>query len=588
MPDIIRLLPDSVANQIAAGEVIQRPASAVKELLENAVDAGAINITLIVKDAGKSLIQVVDNGSGMSYSDARMSFERHATSKISLAEDLFKIRSKGFRGEALASIAAIAQVEVKTRKPEEETGTLVTIEGSTVSQHEITACNAGTSVSVKNLFFNIPARRNFLKSNASETKHILDEFNRVALAHPEIAMSLVQDGLEVFRLQSGNLRQRITALMGNNYNERLVPVQEETTIVSVEGFIGKPEFARKSRGEQFFFVNRRYIRDAYLNHAVVNAFEGLLPQGCFPSYFIMINIDPSKIDVNIHPTKTEIKFDDERAIYSIIRASVKRALGKFAVAPSLDFDQEHAFSIPVSMYSKPPSAPKINVNPGYNPFKESAHNPAPSSQAGRSQLFEMRQDEDISRLKVAGQIGLSFILCFNDKEAILIDQQSAHERILYEEFKVRFEKSQSVSQQDLFPVVMEFSHSDFEQIRELMPDLRKSGFDMDEFGRNTVVISGLPPGVNKGSEKRIIEEILEGFKNNVPGNDINPREKLLRSLVTAIAVKSGQKLDEREMQLIADKLRHCSQPNFNFTGKATFVTLAPDVVANLFKQRSLK
>lgn len=350
MKDIIRLLPDSVANQIAAGEVIQRPASAVKELIENAIDAGATSIQLIIKDAGKSLIQVIDNGSGMSETDARMCFERHATSKITRAEDLFEIKTMGFRGEAMASIAAVAQVELKSRQHDRDTGTLLQIEGSKVILQEPCACQPGTSISVKNLYFNIPARRNFLKSNASETRHIVEEFQRVAIARPDLGFSMFHDGIEVFRLTPGNLRQRIMGIYGNNYNERMVPVQEETTILNLSGFVLKPEFARKTRGEQYFFVNNRFIKNGYLNHAVSDAFEDLLPAGSFPSYFIMIEIDPAKIDINIHPTKTEIKFDDEKSVYAIIRASVKRSLGKFSVTPSLDFEQETAFNIPVSMY----------------------------------------------------------------------------------------------------------------------------------------------------------------------------------------------------------------------------------------------
>jgi DNA mismatch repair protein MutL len=395
MKDIIRLLPDSVANQIAAGEVIQRPASAVKELIENAIDAGATSIQLIIKDAGKSLIQVIDNGSGMSETDARMCFERHATSKITRAEDLFEIKTMGFRGEAMASIAAVAQVELKSRQHDRDTGTLLQIEGSKVILQEPCACQPGTSISVKNLYFNIPARRNFLKSNASETRHIVEEFQRVAIARPDLGFSMFHDGIEVFRLTPGNLRQRIMGIYGNNYNERMVPVQEETTILNLSGFVLKPEFARKTRGEQYFFVNNRFIKNGYLNHAVSDAFEDLLPAGSFPSYFIMIEIDPAKIDINIHPTKTEIKFDDEKSVYAIIRASVKRSLGKFSVTPSLDFEQETAFNIPVSMYRQEPKLPGITVNPAYNPFKNNDAPPRPS-QADGSKF--MRSTEGLKRL----------------------------------------------------------------------------------------------------------------------------------------------------------------------------------------------
>jgi DNA mismatch repair protein MutL len=344
MSDIIQLLPESVANQIAAGEVVQRPASAVKELMENAIDAGANKIQLILKDAGKALIQVIDNGCGMSVTDARMCFERHATSKVRKAEDLFAIRTMGFRGEAMASIAAIAQVEMKTRRHEDELGTLIEIEGATLTKQEPVATPEGTSICIKNLFFNTPARRNFLKSNPAEMRHVIDEFQRVSLANPAIAFSLHHDGLEIFRLPSSALKQRIVHLFGNNYNERLIPVEEETTIINLKGFIGKPQFAKKTRGEQFFFVNNRFIRDAYLNHAVNKAYEELLAEENFPLYVLFIDIDPAKIDVNVHPTKTEIKYLDEKSIYAIIHSAVKRSLGRFNISPTIDFDQETAFS----------------------------------------------------------------------------------------------------------------------------------------------------------------------------------------------------------------------------------------------------
>src|ERR1700759_3651195 len=370
MSDIIQLLPDSVANQIAAGEVVQRPASAVKELIENAIDAGADKIQLIIKDAGKSLIQVIDNGCGMSLTDARMSFERHATSKIKKAEDLFAIRTMGFRGEAMASIAAIAQVELKTRRHEDELGTCIIIEGSEVLSQDACSANTGTSICVKNLFFNTPARRNFLKSNPVEMRHIIDEFQRIALANPLIFFTLHHDGQEVFHLPGSILKQRIVHLFGNNYNQRLVPVEEDTTIIKLHGFVGKPEFARRTRGEQFFFVNNRYIRDGYLNHAVLTAFAELLPDDSFPMYVLFIEIDPSKIDINVHPTKTEIKYQDERSIYAIIRSAVKRSLGRYNITPTLDFDQENSIGHLVTL--KPLDeivAPVIVVNPDYNPFQ---------------------------------------------------------------------------------------------------------------------------------------------------------------------------------------------------------------------------
>jgi len=369
MSDIIRLLPDSVANQIAAGEVIQRPSSAVKEILENAVDAGSTRIELYIKDSGKSLIQIVDNGLGMSPTDARLSFSRHATSKIRNADDLFKLQTKGFRGEALASIASIAQVELKTKRKEDEIGTTIIIEGSEIISQSPVAMDDGTIINIKNLFFNVPARRNFLKSNNVEARHIIEEFERVALAHPEVAMSLNQNGIEIFRLAASNLRQRIVGIYGSHYNERLVPVAEETSLLSISGFIGKPAFSKKSRGEQFFFVNKRYIRDGYLNHAVTNAFEELLPRDSYASYWLFIEIEPSRIDVNIHPTKTEIKFDDERSVYAIVRAAVKRSLGQYSIAPALDFEKENSFELPHAMRTQLPTQPTVTVNTNYNPFR---------------------------------------------------------------------------------------------------------------------------------------------------------------------------------------------------------------------------
>lgn len=601
MKDIIRLLPDSVANQIAAGEVIQRPASAVKELIENAIDAGATSIQLIIKDAGKSLIQVIDNGSGMSETDARMCFERHATSKITRAEDLFEIKTMGFRGEAMASIAAVAQVELKSRQHNRETGTLLQIEGSKVILQEPCACQPGTSISVKNLYFNIPARRNFLKSNASETRHIVEEFQRVAIARPDLGFSMFHDGIEVFRLTPGNLRQRIMGIYGNNYNERMVPVQEETTILNLSGFVLKPEFARKTRGEQYFFVNNRYIKNGYLNHAVTDAFEDLLPSGCFPSYFIMIDIDPAKIDINIHPTKTEIKFDDEKSVYAIIRASVKRSLGKFSVTPSLDFEQETAFNIPVSMYRQEPKLPGITVNPSYNPFKNNDTPPRPAT-TGWEQIYEInRRAETVtipsafddfpaesmqhSVCRVLGQVERKYIAAIYQHALILIDQQAAHERILYDQNEAMLGKSPAVSQQELFPQTMTFTHDDFLILSEIADDIRRLGFDLREFGKNTFVLNGVPTGIASGSEKSILESILESYKNHNPTIKSNHRENLLRSVSYNLSVKHGAELDIREMQQLADSLMQSSQPNFTAGGKTTFIVLNSSEIEKKFQQK---
>jgi len=525
MTDIIRLLPDVVANQIAAGEVIQRPASAVKELMENSLDAGATQINLIIKDAGKTLIQVVDNGVGMSETDARMAFERHATSKIQKAEDLFAIKTMGFRGEAMASVGAVAQVELKTRKHESETGTHLIIEGSKFLSQEPCATQPGTTIMVKNLFYNIPARRNFLKSNASETRHIVEEFQRLAIARPEIGFAMFHDGFEVYRLHPGNLKQRIMGIYGNNYNERMVPVQEATTILNLGGFVLKPEYARKTRGEQYFFVNNRFIKNGYLNHAVTDAFESLLPNGTFPSYFIMIDIDPAKIDINIHPTKTEIKFEDEKSVYAIIRAAVKRSLGKFSITPSLDFEQETAFNIPVHMYQSTPKTPGIKINPGYNPFREQ-----PVEKTGQAEyrwgqisrpvehdtllsgvlpLPEEPIQEEICQ--VLCQYDRQFIVALYQNAFVFIDQQAAHERVLFEKNKKLLEQTPAAIQQELFPQTLTFSPDDFLIIKEILSDIGKLGFDLREFGSNTIVLNGVPAGVEKGKEKEVIDHILESF-----------------------------------------------------------------------------
>jgi len=603
MTDIIRLLPDSVANQIAAGEVIQRPASAVKELMENAIDAEATNIQLIIKDAGKSLVQVTDNGNGMSETDARMCFERHATSKIQKAEDLFEIKTMGFRGEAMASIAAIAQVELKSRRHDAETGTLIHIEGSKVQSQEPCACQPGSSIQVKNLFFNIPARRNFLKSNASETRHIVEEFQRIAISRPDIAFSMYHDGIEVFRLHIGNLRQRIMGVYGNNYNERLVPVQEETTIMSLSGFVLKPEFARKTRGEQYFYVNNRFIKNAYLNYAVTDAFEDLLPHNSYPSYFLLIEIDPARIDINIHPTKTEIKFDDEKSVYAIIRASVKRALGKFSVTPSLDFDQENAFNIPVKMYQTVPKSPGIQVDPNYNPFRTGS-SAAPTRQTNNSsweKMYEIARQRDGSSLQqplldepvvteryhVLAQLEKKYILAIHEGILILVDQQAAHERILYEKNMARLEQSPLTSQQELFPQTMQFSHDDSLIITEIVDDIRKLGFDLREFGKNTFVLNGVPTGIPTGKEREFIDRIIESYKNNNAAVKSSHRENLLRSIAYHLSVKHGQELQGEEMNNIVKELFICSQPNFTPSGKPTFITLPPADIEKRFQQRKL-
>ncbi len=606
MFDIIQLLPDAVANQIAAGEVVQRPASAVKELVENAIDAGADKIQLILKDAGKALIQVIDNGCGMSMTDARMCFERHATSKIRKAEDLFAIRTMGFRGEAMASIAAIAQVEMKTRRVEDELGTQIDIEGSEIIKQEPCQCNAGTSICIKNLFYNTPARRNFLKSNPVEMRHIIDELQRVALANPHIFFTMHHDGQEVYHLPATSFKQRIIHLLGNQYNQRLVPVEEDTSIIKLRGFVGKPEFARRTRGEQFFFVNNRFIRDNYLNHAVMTAFDELLPDDSYPLYVLFIDIDPAKIDINVHPTKTEIKYQDEKAIYAIIRSAVKRALGKYNITPTIDFDQEN--SIEHLVTSKPLDqivAPSIRFNPDFNPFSSQ---PSPSRESGTRStgdyqktpipqnwdtLYEITKRGDIQQQKIAVenqeieindeqiskaserqlfQIHNRFILSQIKSGFLMVNQQTAHERILYERFLQQLETHSGVSQQSLFPQSVTLNAADYELLRQLLPDVRALGFDIREFGKNTVVVEGIPAELNNANEHELLEHLLEGFKNNQAILKLDKRDNLARSLARNAAIKTGTKLSLEEMNLLIDQLFACSMPNVSLSGKPVIIT----------------
>ena len=606
MSDIIQLLPDSVANQIAAGEVVQRPASAVKELIENAIDAGADKIQLIIKDAGKSLIQIIDNGCGMSVTDARMCFERHATSKIRKAEDLFAIRTMGFRGEAMASIAAIAQVELKTRRHEDELGTCIIIEGSEVISQEACSANTGTSISIKNLFYNTPARRNFLKSNPVEMRYILDELQRIGLANPQVFFTLHHNGQEVYHLPATTLKQRIIHLFGNNYNERLVPVEEDTNVVKLNGFVGKPEFARKTRGEQFFFVNNRFIKDAYLNHAVLMAFKELLPEDTFPLYVLFIEIDPAKIDINVHPTKTEIKYQDEQTIYAIIRSAVKRSLGRYNITPSLDFDQENSIEHLVTL--KPLEeivAPTITFNPDFNPFNtgnRTEHEEPSLRSSGdyRSSpipknwdtLYEISKKETNVQHQVYEEISIiadeqeinkpserqlfqiqnRFILSQIKSGFMLINQQAAHERILYERFLQQLQNHSGVSQQSLFPQSVTLNSSDFELLKELLPDIRALGFEIREFGKNTVVVEGIPADLSNASEHEILEQLLEGFKNNQSILKLDKRDSLARSLARNAATKAGVKMSLEEMNLLIDQLFACQMPNLALNGKLVITT----------------
>jgi DNA mismatch repair protein MutL len=618
MPDIIQLLPDAVANQIAAGEVVQRPASAVKELVENALDSGADKIQVILRDGGKSLIQIIDNGCGMSLTDARMSFERHATSKIRKAEDLFAIRTMGFRGEALASIAAIAQVELKTRRHEDELGTCIIIEGSEVISQQACSAPTGTSICVKNLFFNTPARRNFLKSNPVEMRHIIDEFQRVALANPKVFFTMHHDGQEVYHLPAATLKQRIIHLLGSNYNERLVPVEEDTSVIKLRGFVGKPEFAKKTRGEQFFFVNNRFIRDAYLNHAVLMAFKELLPEDTFPLYVLFIEIDPAKIDINVHPTKTEIKYQDEQTIYAIIRSAVKRSLGRYNITPTLDFDQENSIGHLVTL--KPLEeivAPTITFNPDYNPFTTEKkqerelpflrdtggyrNSPVPQNwdtlyEISRREVVIQQEmhpektiavdDQDLIKPseRQLFQLHNRFILSQIKSGFMVINQQSAHERILYERFLQQLQNHSGVSQQSLFPQSVTLNAGDFELLKELLPDIRGLGFDIREFGRNTVVVEGVPADLGHTSETGILEQLIEGFKNNQSAMKLDKRDSLARSLARNAATKTGTKMSLEEMSLLIDQLFACQMPNVALNGNQVITTITIDELLERFEK----
>jgi DNA mismatch repair protein MutL len=597
MSDLIRLLPDSVANQIAAGEVIQRPASAVKELLENSIDAGATQIKLLVKDAGKTLIQVIDNGSGMSETDARMCFERHATSKIREANDLFSIRTLGFRGEALASIAAIAQVELKTRKVDEEVGSSIIIEASRVKSQEPIASPQGTTFIIKNLFYNIPARRYFLKSDTVEFRHILEEFQRVALVHPDIEFSLFNNDKPVFQLSKGNLRQRIVHIFGNQINEKLLPVEAKTELVSVVGYIGKPETARKTRGEQYFFANGRFIRHPYLHHAVEQAFEELIPDSAIPSYFLYIEVDPSTIDINIHPTKTEVNFQNGQLLYASIRTSVKHALGMFSLSPTLDFDTEPAFDF-VAPKGYEPKEPTITINPDYNPFGKQPQNflkanagmspnrtgwekmyegiaNQTSAQPGQEenqdfQLIPARQMENehalipessIYAANKLFQVQNRFIVANVKSGLLIVDQQKANERIIFEKISSNAEGQAVTRQRVLFPQTIQLSAVDSEVIMELTDDLDSLGFEISAMGAGTFVINTVPSNMPANEIIDFIDGLLEDFKKDRADSSDDQRIKLARIIAGNMAVKSAQTLKMEEMQQLIDELFACQVPD---------------------------
>ncbi len=597
MLDIIKLLPDSVANQIAAGEVIQRPASAVKELMENALDAGATQIDLVVKDAGKSMIMVVDNGCGMSETDARMCFERHATSKISKAEDLFSIRTMGFRGEALASIAAIAQVELKTRRRDDEVGVKIVNEGSVVKEQSLVPMQPGTTFTVKNLFFNVPARRNFLKSAQAEMRHIVEEFTRVTLMNPEIGFTLTSDGKEVYHLYPGNLKQRIVGLFGSAYEERLLPVRQETDRVSIEGYIVKAEYAKKTRGEQYFFVNKRFIKHAYLHHAIENAFMEMVPQDSFPGYFLNIEVDPADIDINIHPTKTEVNFLDVKLVYAILHAAVRKAIGQHNLSPMIDFDESadlnNDFSMAMGM-SQPLAIPNIPLDPNFNPFrKESApresHGEGGGYQAQHHeplgdwrQLYGERMDlplEDFGPMEESKparqylQVNQSYIVTTVKSGLLVVDQHLAHARVLFEKYLKELENHDGMSQQELFPQALTLNANDASLLKEMMPELENLGFVLEQANPTTFMVNGTPSDAADCDAGALLEQILDNYKINRSDLQLNRKLGLAKTMASQLAVKAQTKLSENEMQSIVDQLFACNVAEVAPDGKKIYVII---------------
>ncbi|GGF09347.1 DNA mismatch repair protein MutL [Chishuiella changwenlii] len=584
MSDIIQLLPDHVANQIAAGEVVQRPASVIKELIENAVDSGATSIQIIVKDAGRSLIQVIDNGSGMSVTDVRMAFERHATSKIRTTEDIYNIHTKGFRGEALASIAAVAQVETKTKKDEDEIGTQLVIEGGEVRNQDPIVCAVGTSISVKNLFYNVPARRNFLKSNQVEFRHIQDEFQRVAMAHENISFFLHHNDAEIYHLKAGNLKQRIAQIFGKKLNTQIISVEEDTEIVKVKGFVGKPDAAKKSRGEQFFFVNDRYIRSGYLHNAIVDAFESLLPTGYTPSYFLYLEIDPSKIDINIHPTKTEIKFEDEALIFTILRAAVKHALGQFNITPSLDFEQDPNWAfIPSAKEDTEIKMPEITVDSSFNPFEhQQARAPKPSDikanldfyndavelEIENNHAHQLFESDDFQDTFEVIQWMNQYLVVEYRGELLIIDQHRAHQKILFEKF-IHSNNGNALVQQMLFPIELELSPNDRQKLINVEQQLMSFGFDIS-LEEEVIQINAIPVDVQQEDVVAVFMDFIEELEYQ---EELELDNTFAKILAKNAAVKKGMALKAEQMQTLVEELLKLPNPNYTPYGRPVFVQM---------------
>ncbi len=598
MSDLIKLLPDSVANQIAAGEVVQRPASIVKELLENSIDANATSIQLIIKDAGRTLVQIIDNGKGMSKKDAHMSFERHATSKIRSTEDIFSIQTKGFRGEALASIAAVAQVEMKTKTQKDDLGHIIRIEGSEVKDQSVAQIQIGTSIAVKNLFFNVPARRNFLKSNQVEMRHIIDEFHRVALAHPDIALSLYNNDNELFNLHKGTLRQRIVAIFGRKHNDQLVPINEETEVVAINGFIVKPEFAKKKRGGQFFFVNDRFIKSPYLHKGITEAFEHLLPNGHHPSYFIYLKIDPKRIDINIHPTKTEIKFDDDYSIYAILRSAVKHSLGQYNIAPSLDFDILPDLEVTTNTKNQLIREPSIKINPNFNPFESSK--PDSNEITKTTQFYESFIPTELDNIESSFnektesvnvvnpdlfndemmlstkslQIHQKYILFQMKSGIMIIDQYRAHQRIIFEQYIEQLSHHRALTQQLMFPINVSITEIEKSIVEEIEPTLIQLGFDISIL-KYEILIKAIPTNIEQKQVNEIIENLMEKASYN---SELNQIENIALSIAKATAIKRGQNLTHQEIEHLISQLFLTSNPNYSPEGKSIFLNLTLDFI----------
>jgi len=628
MSDLIKLLPDHIANQIAAGEVVQRPASVVKELIENAIDAGALKINLIVKDGGKTLIQVIDNGCGMSDLDARMCFERHATSKISKADDLFHLQTKGFRGEAMASIVAIAHVELKTKLHDKDLGTVIVNEGSKINTQEPCSTPNGTSIAVKNLFFNIPARRNFLGSNATEYKHVLNEFMRVALVHHDVAFTFHHNGDEVFNLPISGLRQRIVHVFGKNYNNRLVPVNEETDIFKVTGFVTKPEFARASRDQMYLFVNNRYFKDTYFNHAIQSAFEGMIPSKKFPSYFLYFTVPTESIDVNVHPTKTEIKFENRKEIYSMLRAAIKQGLGQFNISPTIDFDQENSLNISSIKKGDVIEVPTIKINPDFNPFNSTNNSQVSNTKSptftpsGRSQIkpdvnswenyyeavkkeqndeevqlgFDSTQNNGVNEIVIPSkmdnefesstkspyQIHEKYIISPIKNGFIIIDQYRAHSRILFDNMLANWSENSVKSQQLLFAESFELSATEMVFFKEIQDKLKNVGFDLTIENQKKITVSGIPVDFENESAKQLIENVLSKYKESQLEGDINFKEICAKAFANAKAIKKGVKLTIEEMNHLIDELFACQNPQVSPNGKKIIVTMTNDEITKKF------